>query len=239
MLISCAPRESAVTVVLEWDGAPLAGVEVLALPYDRRALLDSLSAQAHTPRPEFPDLEAELDTFERRDLSGMGTMGVEWAALRDTVAALADSLTRAGRDAPGYAQAHARFRSLYGRLLEQTARAEAGFRQATAPERRLATEAQRFADSLRAWETAAWAAYPELREALLAETGRTAVSARTDSNGGAALRLPSGEWWVEIATTHPTNPFRERVWYVPLVTGWGLPVNLPLDQRLANVPWRY
>lgn len=219
-------------------GAPAAGVEVVAFPYDPAALLDSLEARHAEPRPEFPGLEDELRGFAAPAPPPPGPADTAWQATRDSVTALSDSLQRADRRAPAYRDAYRRFRALYGRLVTRSAEREAARRETLGPVRELATRAARAADALRAWERAAYAGLDSAAAVAVAAAGRAPVAAVTDGDGRAVLPLRPGRWWLSALVPHPENPFLEYRWSVPVVSG-PFPVNVPLTAPLAHLVWRH
>jgi hypothetical protein len=219
-------------------GVPLEGLEVVALPYDPERLLDSLAALAPTPRPDFSALEAELLAFKRPEYPEDDAAVQAWAAVRDSVRRLSDSLGGLDRRSAGYAAAYDRFRRLYERFLQKTAARDAGVRELTAEVRELAVRAGRAADSLRGWEREAWAPADSAATLTQAATGRAAVWGTVDSAGTVTLTLPSGDWWVQALVPHPENPFVEYAWNVPM-TAAGLPFRVPLSEANTRPRWRH
>jgi hypothetical protein len=219
-------------------GVPLEGLEVVALPYDPERLLDSLAALAPTPRPDFSALEAELLAFKRPEYREDDAAVQAWAAVRDSVRRLSDSLGGVDRRSPGYAAAYDRFRRLYERFLQKTAARDVGVRELTADVRDLAVRVGRAADSVRAWEQAAYALADSAAILAQAATGRAARWAALDSTGRARLTLPGGPWWLGANLRHPDNPFLEYRWLVPLRTA-GFPLRIPLNQPTRRIVWRH
>lgn len=231
------PTHVEIVAALEAD-SPLAGLEVVAWPYDPARLHDSLAALAPYRRPDFSALEAELRAFTRPELAEDDEAARTWAAVRDSARRLSDSLFAADRAAPGYRAAYERFRALYERFRQRTAARDAGERELTAEARDLALRAGRAADSLRAWEQLAYADLDGAATRAAAAVGREAVSGRTDEAGRLSVTLPAGSWWLEASVSHPDNPFLEYRWRVPVVTA-GLPFRVGLVGSLAGTSWRH
>jgi len=231
-----APIPIAVRVTL--DGAPVAGLEVTALPYAPTRLLDSLAAAYGEPPPDFADLEEELLAFAPPPPAPNDETGRAARATRDSVAALADSLRDADRRAPEYSSAYRRFRQLYGRLVQRSAAREAARRGDLDPVRALALRAGRAADSLRAWERAAYGGLDTATTRAEDSLGRRPVTGVTDAEGWVTLMLAPGSWWLDARLDHPENPFAEYVWERPLVTA-GLWFRVPLSERTARMAWRH
>jgi hypothetical protein len=221
------------------DGRPVAGLRIMALPFDPDRLLDSLASEAPTPRPDFSDLETELRQFQRVADSVAARSSIPWRALRDTVVRLSDSLNAVDRRSPGYPSAYERFRDLYQRLLQQMAANEGAARGVDGATLSLARRAQRAADSLRAWEDEAYAGYSDAALAAIARAGGAPLDVVTDSAGIARLVLSRGRWWLVARLADAENPFMEYYWRVRMTTTGWLPVGLPLDHRTALWRWRH
>jgi hypothetical protein len=220
------------------DSAPLAEVEIVALPYDPERLLDSLAAAYPVPRPDFSALEAELREFRRPAVVEEDGAVRALEATRDSVRRLADSLRRVDRRAPGYAAAYGRFRQLYRRLMERSGARDVALRSLTADVRNLAERAGRAADSLRAWEREAYAGFDSVAAGAEAAAGRSGVSAHTGGDGWGRLRLPPGAWYLVLAVPDPENAFLEYAWDVS-VTVAGFPIRVPLGEDNARRRWRH
>jgi hypothetical protein len=225
-------------LALNEHGTPLEELEIVALPYDSDRLLDSLEALAPNPRPDYSALEAELLAFRRPSYQEDDAAVYAWAAVRDSVNRLSDSLRRLDRRSAGYGAAYERFRRLYERFLQRTAARDAQVRELTGEVRDLAIRAGRAADSLRTWEREAWAMVDSAAELTQAATGRAAVWGATDADGRLALTLPPGDWWLQALLPHEENPFVERAWNVPLTTQ-GFPYRVPLGPNRAKTRWRH
>lgn len=232
-------RDATVEIVAALEpGVPLEGLEIVALPYDPERLLDSLAALAPTPRPDFSALEAELLAFQRPTYAEDDIQVQAWAAVRDSVRRLADSLRAVDRASPGYRAAYDRFRRLYERFLQKTTARDAGVRDLTAEVRDLAIRAGRAADSLRGWEREAYAAADSAAMLAQAKLERAAVWGVTDSTGRVSLTLRPGSWWLAALFPHQENPFVEHRWLVPL-TARGFAFRIPLNGRTGRTRWRH
>jgi hypothetical protein len=235
---ACTDAPIAVEVRVMLGGNPVPGLEVTALPYDPTRLLDSLATAHGEPRPAFGDLEQELLAFAPAPAPADDAAGLGVRATRDSVAALADSLNSVDRRSPGYATTYRRFRQLYGRLVQRSAAREAARRGDLDPVRSLALMAGRAADSLRAWERAAYAGLDTATTRLEDLVGRRAVTGVTDAEGWVTLMLPPGAWWFDARLDHPENPFAEYAWMAPAVLS-GFPFRIRLTEAAARIVWRH
>jgi len=235
---ACTDAPVPIQVRVTVDGEPVPGVEVTAFPYDPVRLLDSLAAGHDAPRPDFDSLERALVAFSLDPAAPEDSTDAGVRATRDSVAALADSLRSVDRRTRGYPDAYQRFRRLYGRLVQRSAGREAARRGQRDPLRALALRAGRAADSLRAWEHAAYAGFDSAAVLEEARAGRAPVMGMTDADGWISLALPPGRWWLDARVEHPENPFAEYVWTRPIVAA-GLRFRVPLSERSARMAWRH
>ncbi|HEY2824006.1 MAG TPA: hypothetical protein VGI83_00520 [Gemmatimonadales bacterium] len=221
-------------------GHALAGLEIDAVPFDPDRVLDSLAAVAPRAQPQFPTLISTLLAYHRpRPGSGLTGPVAEWLATRDSARIMADSLRGVGRRSPGYAAAFERFRGLYQRSVERQRASDGGRVSIPEADRRLADRAASAADSLRAWEDVAYAAYPAIAESLQGRTGRHALRAMTDSAGNSTLALAPGGWWLLATLPDTGNPFAERSWRIPVVASRGRILVIPIFEGNYTLRWRH
>jgi hypothetical protein len=238
-LLACSQREVhlRVEVSLAEEG-PLTGVRVTALPFDPDRILDSLESASSAPRPQFPELQAEMAAYRRPDLDALQGVGAAWLATRDSVAHLADSLNQVSPASPGYAAAYERLRRSYQNLAQRAVERDRELRERVGDDRDLASRAAAAADSLRRWEQRTFAAFAELSQAALVASGDSATRV-TDDDGVAEFSLTTGSWWLLAVWTSPENPFREHHWNVPVRLSVVGPTLVPLYTRNAVERWRH
>jgi hypothetical protein len=238
-VVACGRDESAVIVRARWHEEPIAELTVRAYPFDPDRILDSLAALASVPRPQFPELEQELATYQPANDSRLQDASRPWLALRDTVAALSDSLNGMDRRSPAYAPMYERFRQLYARLAQRAAERDAALRAVNGDHVDLARRAQAAAESLRVWELEAFAAYAEAAQTALQHSGHAVYDPSTNEAGAVELELPPGNWWLIARWTDPHNPFQEYYWNVPLRSSGWLPLWVPLMDGNSRRRWRH
>lgn len=240
LILACHAQDPTVVVRASTGReGPLAGLQITAYPFNPDRLLDSLADAAPQPRPQFPELQQALEAYRPPGNGRIAEVSRPWRALRDTVARLADSLNAVDRRAPGYAAEYERFRELYTRLAQRAAERDAALRELESEDVALARRAQAAAESLRTWEYDAYAAFPEIAERRVAETGRPVHEGTTDGDGRLGLDLEPGRWWLIARWPDPENPYREHYWNTAItLTAW-LPVRIPLTLANAERRWRY
>lgn len=235
---ACTDAPTRVDVRVTLDGVPVPGLELVAYPFDPQRLLDSLAAAAAEPKPDFAALERELLAFTPPRDPPEDARAAAWQAIRDSVAALADSLNATDRRSAGYGGAYQRFRRMYARLVRNSAAREAARRVDLDPLRDLAHRAGRAADSLRAWETLAYAGFDSAVSIVVAERGRAPLWGTTGIDGGVRLTLRPGAWHLQLRQPVADNPFLELVWNVPVVVS-GFPFRVPVTEATADTVWRH
>ncbi len=221
------------------DGTPLSGIEVQALPFDAQRLLDSLAGTAAEPMPTFPALEQAIRDYAPTDDDAVSRINAPWYALRDTVQGLSDSLHGLDPSAPTYGAAYDRFRTLYARFTRATATRDQALRAEGGGIAQLARWAQAAADTLRAWERAAFAASDSIASIAILSTAREPRSGDTGPAGELRLSLEPGAWWVVARLPDPDNPFLEYYWNVPVQVNGIVPVVLRVSTEQAVRRWRH
>ncbi len=238
--IACTRTEQPVefSAALE-HGHPATDLEILVLPFDAAALLDSLERTAQVPKPDFSKLEAELEAYVAPDDSALEAAAEPWRLLRDSLTVLVDSLNDLGRRSAAYSRLFRQFREMQPRLAPLAARRDSLVGGIISTRQELAERATLAAESLRAWEDVAHAPSEELAQAALKQTGRDADSLVTDSTGAAHTQLAPGRWWAIARVPDPENPFLEYVWNVEFtVSGW-MPLRIPLSTKNGTRRWRH
>jgi hypothetical protein len=221
------------------EGEPIVGMEILSLPFDPDRITDSLTRTANKPRPTFPELRAEMAAYRRPGAARLHEIGTSWRATRDSVKHLADSLNQVSPDAPGYAAAYERLRQKYRRLAQRQAERDVAFREQMGDDRDLALRASDAADSLRQWESEAYADFPALADSALACSGREPQEGVTDAAGRLTLVLEPGPWWLIARMRDEENPFSERYWNVAVVMSNLGPLRIPLSESNSLRRWRH
>jgi len=232
-LVAGCGGEGTLEFTARLDDKPIAGLEIVALPYDANKLWDSLEQAAAVPRPVFSGLETELRAYRRKDPDSATTLSSEWAEARQAVADLTDSLRAMERGTAAYTRAYARFRTAYDALGRKEAVLEGRMRRELGSDRELALRAGAAADSLRRWEAEA---YRALRSLVAKYDEVPPIT--TDSLGRAQVYLEAGTWW--LVARHPDrgNPFMEFAWHVPVVVSSIVPVATHLSNHNVTLRWR-
>jgi len=195
--------------------APVAGIGLVALPYDRDSVLRALEASARSKRPPTTQLDSLFQAF-RGPFAEYAGASFAAEKLRAALAALKHHLDSLPRNAPEYRDLYARF----GRVSNDLAAAE---KRETAARVALAAARMKFvsrSDSLRgrirSWEDSTYQGYDSIVRALATARGRQPVADTTGADGWAHLHLVGGPWWVYARSWDATDPNAEWYWNTPL-----------------------
>lgn len=210
------PKEVAVRVSIPGPdsvSAPVPGVGLIALPYDRDSVLRALAAAAPTPRPSTAELDSLFHQF-RIPFAQYASANYEAEKLRGGLDTLKSRLDSLPRNAPEY-------RSLYARFGEKsTALSEAEKRERAA---RSALDAARAnfvarSDTLRArvrrWEDSTYQGYDSIVRGLSRARAMFAITDTTGRDGWAHFKLSPGQWWIYARSWDATDPNAEWYWNV-------------------------
>lgn len=214
------PRDVAVRVSIPGPDsvtAPVPGIGLVALPYDRDSVLRAMEGSARSPRPSTAELDSLFRAF-RGPFAAYAGASLAADQLRGKLAVLKRRLDSLPRNAPEY-------RDLYGRFGDESAALAAAEKRETAARIALAEARKRFvgrSDSLRvrirSWEDSTYQGYDSIVRALSAARHREPVADTTGADGWAHLKLEGGPWWVYARSWDATDPNAEWYWNVQ-VTG--------------------
>jgi len=211
-------RETVVRVLIPGPDSvptPVAGLGLVALPYNRDSVLAELEARAGSPRPATAELDSLFAAF-RGPFAAYSNAAFEAGRLRDSLTRLKNKLDSLPRTAPEYRDLYA----LFGRASETLKDAEsreAETRKALdAARRRFVPRSDSLRARIRAWEDSAYAGYDSIVRRLAERSGREAVADTTDPTGRAILELRGGPWWIYARSWDATDPNAEWYWNVPV-----------------------
>lgn len=240
LCVACGSEAPSVRFQAELPAeGPVVTLAIALLPFDPQAILDSLAEASATPEPVFETLMTELEAYAPPNEDVLVASAAPWQALRDSLTTIADSLNTVSSGSPEYRRLFRRFRRMQPRLAVLAAERDSILDGLIGAHRALAKRAQIAAKALREWEETAFASYESLATAALEQSGREALTIRTDSSGTAHADLEPGPWWAVARSPDPSNPYFEYSWNVGFtVTGW-LPVHVPLRDANARHRWRH
>jgi len=210
------PRDVAVRVSIPGPDsveAPVAGIGLVALPYDRDSVLRALETSAHSPRPSTAPLDSLFRAF-RTPFAEYAGASFAAEKLRGGLTALKRRLDSLPRNAPEY-------RDLYLRFGQQSTALAAAEKRETAARVALADARMKFvsrSDSLRTrirlWEDSTYQGYDSIVRGLSSTRRRQPVADTTGADGWAHLRLEGGPWWIYARSWDATDPNAEWYWNV-------------------------
>jgi hypothetical protein len=193
---------------------PAAGVGVVALPYDRDSVLESLNARARSPRPDTAALDSLFARF-RGPFTAYTAISYAEGALRDSLRLLRGRLDSLPRSAPEYATLSAR----YARLSDSLVRVQSRARQARAALDRargdFVIRSESLRTAIRHWEDSTYRGYDSIVESLDRALRRKPVTDTTDATGWAHFTLAPGAWWIHAQAWDTSDPNSQWYWNIP------------------------
>lgn len=218
---ACSEPEVVVQAELTQEGAaapePVADIPVRLLPYDRDALIDSLTSAARQPEPQIPpNLAQQRDTLRQLQEAWRQT-GARLQAIEDTVRTLTVQV-RPGQDAVAERERKQRQAERLGQARSEVKQRLDSLQARIAI---LSRANQQRMDSVRVarrqWSQTAMKDFDKLVERRLTAAGRGEVVDTTGRAGTATFRVEEGRWWVYARYALPTE---ELYWNFPVeVTG--------------------
>lgn len=215
-----ASRETVVRVLIPGPDSiptPVAGLGLVALPYDRDSVLSALEARAPSPRPATGALDSLFEQF-RGPFAAYSRAAWEAGQLRDTLAVLKTRIDSVPRNAPQYRELYAAFARLSEGLEAAEAREADARKVLDAARRKFVGPSDSLRARARAWEDSAYAGYDSIVRGLTERSRRAPMADTTDATGHAVLELRGRPWWIYARSWDATDPNAEWYWNVP-VTG--------------------
>jgi hypothetical protein len=193
---------------------PAAGVGVVALPYDRDSVLQSLEARARSPRPGTSALDSLFARF-RGPFTAYTAISYAEGALRDSLRLLRSRLDSLPHGAPEYATLSARYTRLSDSLIgmeSQAHRARAALDRARVD---FVSRSESLRTAVRHWEDSTYRGYDRVVESLARARRREPVTDTTDATGWAHFTLAPGTWWIYARAWDTSDPNSQWYWNVP------------------------
>lgn len=191
---------------------PVTGIGLVALPYDRDSVLESLEKRAKSPRPATATLDSLFAEF-RGPFTAYSMATFHLGKLRDSVATVRRALDSLGRDTPRYAELYATYGRLSDSLAPTEARAQSARQALDKARSSFTARSESLRIAVRQWEDSTYRGYDSITRGL--SRGHEAVTDTTRADGWAHLRLPPGRWWVYARSWDATDPNAEWYWNVP------------------------
>ncbi len=197
--------------------APVAQLQLIALPYDRDSVIRELQGNRTRPEPAARQLDSLYARF-RKPFGLYALRAYQVQTLSREQAFLRQRLDSLPRNAPAYDSLYAAF-SRYADSIA-TVRKLRDFAQNELALARV--ELGPPIDSLRRimiqWEDSTYRGYDSVTKALGSGIGREPFADSTGADGKLTLTLPSGAWWIYARSWDAWDPHSEWYWNVP-VTG--------------------
>jgi len=193
---------------------PAAGVGVVALPYNRDSVLESLEARATSPRPDTAALDSLFARF-RGPFTAYTALSYAESALRDSLRLLRSRLDSLPRSAPEYATQSASYRRMSDSLVRIETRARRARATLDRARADFVTRSESLRTAVRHWEDSTYRGYDSIVERLARARHREPVTDTTDATGWAHFTLAPGTWWIHARAWDTSDPNSQWYWNVP------------------------
>lgn len=197
--------------------APVAHIQLIALPYDRDSILKALQGDRLRPEPLTTTLDSLYTRF-RKPFGVYALRAYQVQTLSRNQAYLRQQLDSLTRNAPGYDSLYRAFTRYVDTIL--TVRK---LRDVAQDELAIARiDLGPTIDSLRKimirWEDSTYHGYDSVTKALGGGIGREPFADSTGANGKVTLKLPIGNWWIYARSWDAWDPHSEWYWNVPVTS---------------------
>jgi hypothetical protein len=218
VLAACGKPQVTVQAELARTGSdaatPIADLPVRLIPYDRDAILDSLTKAANEPEPALPsDLDVVRDS--------LAAAQVAWRAEEARLHAIEDTIPTlvipVGADPAVREAMLVRTRRLDQEQREVKQRLGVLQARIAAYSRAIGTAVDSVRVARQRWSETVLKDFDRIAEEKIRAAGRTGAVDTTSRSGAALLRVEEGRWWVYARYALPDA---ELYWNLPVeVTG--------------------
>jgi len=195
--------------------APVAGLPLAILPYDRDSILESLSRRSPARRPETRQLDSLFASI-RAPFAALTTETFRSRRLHDTLAVLRRHLDTTSRASGQYRTLYLAFANAADSLSAANRRMADAGRQVSVVMQRIGPRIEPLRRAMTRWEDSTFHSYGRAVEQLNSRLGRAQLSLQTGVDGRLAVRLPPGRWWVYARAPDPADPNAGWYWNVPV-----------------------
>jgi hypothetical protein len=212
---------------------PLAELEVQALPFDRDAVFDSLTAAAASPEPAIPaDLLAAQEEIAAAKAE-WDQAEAAWGAGRARQQEILDEMEPLNPAEGRYVVLFQEFQDAEAQVARAERIKDQAFNRFT--ELYEGNLARR--DSMRLvlddWADQAYASTFEIFTIKAKEAGQEILADTTDAQGYALIDVPPGEWWINAFFE---EAYSELYWNLgPITVVRGDPIQVRLTRETAQV----
>jgi hypothetical protein len=212
--------------------APVAHLQLVALPYDRDSLLTSF--EQHSPRParETRQLDSLFAAF-RKPFSAYAAAAYRLQSLQRSLGYLKARLDSLPRQSPTYDSLYRAFASGSDSMAAAKLRRDDLQRELSLARVKLAPRIDSLRQLMARWEDSTYRGYDSITKVLGSGIGREPISDSTGRDGKVTLRLPRGSWWIYARSWDAWDPYSEWYWNVP-ATGEHLVLDRSNGRRLPR-----
>lgn len=236
ILTACGGRKVRIDVAIPGPDsvdAPVAGLPLILLSYDRDSIITLLESRAAAPVSTTRPLDSLFQAF-RGPFAAYARAALRTRKLEDSLSQLRVRLDSLPRTAPDYAELYRRFAIMSDTLKSATARREKSRADLDRVRAALGPRIDSLRDRMSRWQDSTYKGYDSIVGKLNDRIGQQPIPDTTGTDGSTTVTLPNGSWWVYARSWDAEDPNAEWYWNVP-VTG----DRVVLDRRTGKRRARY
>jgi hypothetical protein len=196
--------------------APVAHLQLVALPYNRDSLLAAYEARSPRPARETRQLDSLFSAF-RGPFGAYAAAAYRVQALERSLGYLKARLDSLPRQSPAYDSLYRIFASQSDSSAPAHKRRDDAQRELSLARVKLSPRIDSLRQLMSRWEDSTYRGYDSITKVLGSGIGREPIGDSTGTDGKVTLRLPRGTWWVYARSWDAWDPYSEWYWNVPIV----------------------
>jgi len=197
--------------------APVAHLQLIALPYDRDSVLAVFAQRSPRPERETRQLDTLFAAF-RIPFGTYAAAAYRLQSLQRSAAYLKARLDSLPRESPAYDSLYRLFAGGTDSIAGAQKRRDAAQRELSIARAKLSPRIDSLRQLMSHWQDSTYRGYDSITKVLGSGIGREPIADSTGADGKVTLHIPPGSWWIYARSWDAWDPYSEWYWNVP-VTG--------------------
>lgn len=194
--------------------APVAHLQLVALPYDRDSVLAAFAEKSPRPERESRQLDTLFAAF-RVPFSTYAAAAYKLQSLQRSLAYLKVKLDSLPRQSPAYDSLYRVFATASDSIAPAQKKRDDAQRELSMARVKLSPRIDSLRQLMSRWEDSTYRGYDSITKVLGSGIGREPISDSTGSDGKVTIRVPRGNWWIYARSWDAWDPYSEWYWNVP------------------------
>lgn len=193
--------------------APVAHLQLVALPYNRDSVLAAFAEKSPRPERETRQLDSLFSQF-RVPFGTYAAAAYKLQSLQRSLAYTKAKLDSLPRNTPAYDSLYRVFSTGSDSLAGAQKRRDDAQRELSMARVKLSPRIDSLRQLMSRWEDSTYRGYDSITKQLGSGIGREPISDSTGSDGKVTIHLPRGEWWIYARSWDAWDPYSEWYWNV-------------------------